>query len=378
MIIQGEVCSKTIVDSGYEALSSKSRLTDREIDRVWKTAAQFDPSLDIKPRFLNRLALKRVRPIAFARSALFDKMSLSEPVLFFDFAIRPGFDGGRLTTVGLLRELRAGFPNSARARVRTSASVNYTPIPRVLDRWVNGRFRFSVTDLHYIGTRFDRKIDTAGLNDFNILPRGTDGYESQDSLVISTTGAFTDSHSDDHSGSNHCFAGTKLWLLWDIFEGLARGLEDVERCKVHGRAAFNLETFLAIRSSCWILIGPGQTMFIPANLTHKVITLEPYLGLGSFHAGLPGFLDLLSHWAKLPPLWASPFKGGRPGAVEFLTRRAMRKVLFLKTASRSEQFLWGFPQMKANLRRSLAQGFGNPQWTPTGRANIENFISAAL
>lgn len=363
--------------SPYEKLSARPWMTPPQIETVWRGAAQFDGSLDLKPRALRRLAEKRIVPCRFSRAELFDKMSRNEPVLFGNFPVRPNFDGGRLTKAGLLEALRTGFPNSLRARVRTSASINYRPVPAVLDKWNAGRSSFGVTDLHYIGTRFDRRIDTTGLNDFNLLPRGTDGYESQDSLVVSTTGGFTDSHSDDHSGSNHSFTGTKLWLLWDIFEGLAHGLEDVERCTVHDQAAFELEAFLAMRSSRWIFIGPGQTMFIPANLTHKVITLEPYLGLGSFHVGLPGMPSLLSHWAKLPPYWAAPFKAGARGSVEFLTRRAIRKIRELQTASRSEQYRWGLPQMKAALRRLLAKRFPNPQWTQAARANIEEFVAAA-
>jgi hypothetical protein len=34
-----------------------------------------------------------------------------------------------------------------------------------------------------VDTRFDRRIDTTALNDFNLLPRGTDGCGSKDSLV---------------------------------------------------------------------------------------------------------------------------------------------------------------------------------------------------
>ncbi len=60
----------------------------------------------------------------------------------------------------------------------------------------------------------------------------------------------------DHSGSNYSFVGTKLWLLWDTFEGFANGLEDVERCTVYDRAAFDMEAFLAMRSSRWIFIRP--------------------------------------------------------------------------------------------------------------------------
>jgi hypothetical protein len=363
--------------SEYEILSAKSRLTAADVEKIWTTAARYDLSLEVKSRFLGRLAEKRIEPSIFARSKLFEKMASNEPVLFSNFAIRPHFEEGRLTTEALLRELRSGFPKSTRARVRTSESISYTPVPKVLDKWISARSRFGVTDLHYIGTRFDRRIDTTGLNDFNLLPRGTDGYESQDSLVISTAGGFTDSHSDDHSGSNHSFTGTKLWLMWDTFEGLAHGLDDVERCAVYDRAAFEMRVFLAMRSSHWIFIGPGQTMFIPANLTHKVITLEQYLGLGSFHAGLPGFPNLLSHWAELPPAWASPFKAGRPGSVEYITRRAIRRLRLLKTASLSEQYRWGLPQMKVALRRVLAKDARYPQWTEARRANIEKFLIAA-
>jgi hypothetical protein len=363
--------------SAYGILSAKPWLTTSEIEGVWKRGACFDPTLKVKPQFLDQLAEKRVSPVAFGRSKLFGKMSSNEPILFSNFAIRPCFDGGRVTKDGLLRELRTGFPTSARARIRTSASVNYMPIPKLLDRWSEAKSRFGVTDLHYIGTRFDRRIDTRGLNDFNLLPRGTDGYQSQDSLVISTAGSFTDSHSDDHSGSNHSLIGTKLWVLWDTFEGFAHGLEDVERCTVYDQATFDMGAFLAMKSSCWIFVGPGQTMFIPANLTHKVIALEPYLGLGSFHAGLPGFLNLLSRWAKLPPLWALPFKPGKHGSVEFLTRRAIRRIRQLRMANRGEQLRWGVPQMKITLRRMLVEHADDPRWTEAEWNNIKKFMFAA-
>jgi hypothetical protein len=363
--------------SEYEILSTKSRLTKQDIDKIWKGAALFDPSLKIRSQSLDKLHQKQVKPAAFTRARLFEHMARCEPALFSNFEIRPAFDGGRLTRERLLRELREGFPKSARARVRTSESVNYATIPTVVNRWEQAKSRFGVTDLHYIGTRFDRRIDTTGLNDFNLLPRGTDGYQSQDSLVISSAGGFTDSHSDDHSGSNHSFIGTKLWLLWDNLEGLAHGLEDVQRCVVYDRAAFEMSAFLSMRSSRWIFIGPGQTMFIPANLTHKVITLERYLGLGSFHAGLPGFPELLSFWAQVPPSWASPFRAGARGSVEFITQRAIRKMQVLKTASTAEQHRWGLPQMKVVLRKLLLKGFADPRWTEAGRANIRKFATAA-
>lgn len=335
----------------FDAMSRTPRLLRGDITRLWNAAAKYDETLALRPRFIAAIARKRVVPMAFSRAKLFDHMARCEPVLFSNVPIRPVRRNGGPKNASILEEIRGGFPRREKARVRTENSIAYVPVKHVVDKWANAKSVFGVTDFHYIGTHFDASIDTHALNDFNILPRGTDGFQSQDSLVISSTGAYTDSHSDDHSGSNHSFVGTKLWLLWDTQEGLRRGLEDVERCDVYGRAAFDLKTFLSLRSSSWILIGPGQTMFIPAHLTHKVITLQRYLGLGSFHAGYPGFIDLLVRWNELPPLWAARAAKGSPRSVESITRRAIRKMQALAKAGTAERNRWGVPYLKANLRR---------------------------
>jgi hypothetical protein len=219
-------------------------------------------------------------------------------------------------------------------------------------------------------------MDTSALNDFNLLPRGTAGFQSQDSLVISSEGAVTDSHSDDHSGSNHSFVGAKLWLMWDTLEGFKHGLEEWERCDVHGCAAFDVSTFLRMRTSRWILIGPDQTMFIPAHLTHKVITLERYLGLGSFHAGLPGFVDLLIRWTRLTPLWASP--SDDRCSVEFITQRAIRKIQSLTKASKGERLQWGVPYLRRRLQRAdVRGGLINRDLKSSDRSNLNEFIRSA-
>lgn len=340
---------------GYEVeldnASHATRIDAKDLVAIWSAAARSDDTLAIHPRDLGGLAAKRVPPERFSRTALFDRMADCRPVLFTNCPIRPmSRDSGGLALPALLERLATGFPRSKRARVRTRDTIDYLPIRRVLERWTNGKSTFGVTDLHYVDTRFDAWIDTSRLNDFNLLPRGAYGFQSQDSLVISSEGAVTDSHSDDHSGSNHCFTGAKIWLLWDTIEGLERGIEDVERRDVIGRAAFDLPTFLDLRSSRWILIGSGQTMFIPAHLSHKVVTLRRYLGLGSFHAGLPGFFDLLMRWRRLPPLWESGPGGDRRHGVGFLTRRAIRKIEYLRTAGRADRLRWGVPALKRRMR----------------------------
>jgi hypothetical protein len=361
----------------YQLLARRTRLTRNNVERIWAAAAQFDPSLRIRPNLLGGLARKRVEPGSFSRSRLFEQMLACEPSLFSNFPIRPAPQLRQ--RFSLLDELRQGFPRSTRARVRTSNAIAYLPVPRAIDRWIGAKAQFGVTDLHYIGTRFDSSIDTAGLNDFNLLQRGTDGYQSQDSLVISSQGGFTDSHSDDHSGSNHSFVGAKLWLLWDTIEGLALGLEDVERCKVYDRAAFDLPTFLSMRTSAWILIGAGQTMFIPAHLTHKVITLERYLGLGSFHAGFPGFVDLLKRWICLPPTWASNSTArDNRCSVDFVTRRAIHKLHALREANAADRRKWGLSYLRGRLRQPDVTDQAIDRYQANGdTSNLRAFIQAS-
>jgi hypothetical protein len=337
--------------TSFQSAASNTHLSARELQAVWRAAAQVDNSLNAPQALLPKLAENRIEPISFSRAWLFNRMARCEPVLFGNFPIRPRRCQDQFPVSSLLAELRSGFPASARARVRKQNSTEFLAIPLVLDRWMRGKSVFGVTDLHYIGTRFDARMDTLALNDFNLLPRGTDGFQSQDSLVISSAGAFTDSHSDDHSGSNHSFVGTKLWLLWDTLEGFKHGLEDAEHCPVYDRAAFDLSSFLALPSSRWILIGPGQTMFIPAHLTHKVVTLEPYLGLGSFHAGLPGFVDLLKRWNQLYPLWASRSRRQNRCSVDYVTQRAIRRIQSLRKADQRERRHWGVPYLQWRLRQ---------------------------
>src|SRR5215510_4919589 len=240
--------------ASYGPLARKARMTARDMRQVWDAAAQFDDTLAMTTRLAGRLAAKRVVPMPYSRSQLFERMLLREPSLFANFPLPESeTDDPRPSGPRVAQEIRAGFPRAKRARVRVRADIEYQSIPGVMDRWARARSVFGVTDLHYIGTRFDTRVDTRNLNNFNLLPRGTQGFQSQDSLVISSRGAITDSHSDDHSGSNHSFTGAKIWLLWDTLEGFKHGLEDVEHQEIMGdRAAFDLAAFARMKSSCWI------------------------------------------------------------------------------------------------------------------------------
>jgi hypothetical protein len=364
--------------NNYDSLATSRRASLTQIRHLWEDAAQCDTTLTIRPRLLARLAEKRVKPERFSRSLLFRHIFAGEPSLLSHFPIQLGHKPIKCEGASILEFIRSGFPRAKRARVRGARSVRYLPIPKVVDLWRSANSVFGVTDLHYIGTRFDARLNTSALNDFNLLPRGTDGYQSQDSLVVSSAKAFTDSHSDDHSGSNHCFEGAKLWLMWDTTEGFKHGLEDVERCKVKRQASFDIQAFLSMRSSSWLLIGPGQTIFVPGNLTHKVITLRQYLGLGSFYAALPSFIDSIARWTHLPPVWARQPRGNdNHCCVAFIMRRAIRRIHILNRATERERLRWGVPFLQARLQQLQSNRDSTIRDLMEEAPNLKAFIRAA-
>lgn len=221
------------------------------------------------------------------------------PMLFEDVSVPFLRQSGGGKKQAILGAILGGFPRSSMALARTgySGTRRRITMTELLRRWLSGRSIVNVTDLHIRGTRFERLVDTSSLSDFNLLINKSREISEEEMLtmVVSTAGAVTDSHTDDPDGSNHCFLGQKLWLVWDTFAGLSGGLEDVERSSVGSRRArFDLDTFLSIRSSRWFIIGENQTLFLPGNFAHKVVTLENYFGVGSFFVMLPSYLRNLS------------------------------------------------------------------------------------
>jgi hypothetical protein len=109
----------------------------------------------------------------------------------------------------------------------------------IASTWQAGRTRFGVTDLHIRGTVMEQVIAPEVLSRFNLLPHSSPGARRQEmfSFVISSRGHLTDSHSDAPDSSNFCFAGRKLWLAWDTYEGARYGLQDVERVPVKAAPA---------------------------------------------------------------------------------------------------------------------------------------------
>ena len=156
--------------------------TDPDFQRALealRASSNYDNSIQLDEAPKNRLRLRWIRPSEFTRFDLFEAMAAGEIRVFRDFPIDPRTRGPLGIKSHLLPAIRAGFPSRKRARVRSNGALRYQPIPQILDRWLAAKSTFGVTDLHYVGTRFDTLVDTSQLNAFNLLSRGAQGHQSQ-------------------------------------------------------------------------------------------------------------------------------------------------------------------------------------------------------
>jgi hypothetical protein len=332
---------------------------------IWSQARQIDPSLKVSPKHLAELNRRRIRPVAFSRQALFSAMAKGKPVLFYNVPVPVQGEHEFGLRQAVFDSLRSRLPKQQKFSVRLGRDGerrHNLRIDQLLDRWSSDKL-VCITDLHIRGTQLCRSIDTSALSDFNLLAnaRGAAGAEEMLTMVISSAGVYTDSHSDVPDGSNHCFVGKKLWLAWDTFDGIAHNLEDVERSDTdHPQATFSINAFLSVPGSCWFTVEDGQTLFLPGHLTHKVVTLEDYIGIGSFFVMLPSYLRTLVRWTEHTPLWALNARPGkRLELVDSITRRVTRKVKALARSSEREQDRWGVSHLvsavEASQRNAEAQ-----------------------
>jgi hypothetical protein len=323
---------------------------------AWDLAATVDPSLRLRPRHQPALAGRQVPVVRYSRERLFTSMINGSPVIFNDFRVPLRGKRFRDNKAGLAEACARLFPKDEKVRVRAGPSHqrSYLSTPELIRRWNGKRAIVNITDLCVRKTPLTRLIDTTRLSAFNLIPRSRRAdIQSLEllTLVVSAANGLTDSHTDDLDGSNHCFVGRKLWLVWDELAGLAKGLEDVERCTVLDRAAFDMDVFLSLPSARWFVISEGQTLFLPANYAHKVVTLEHYLGIGSFFVMLPDYLRTLIYWQRLPPTWsiASP-RYQRKCRVETVTDAVTNRVRSLMKAPAGLRRSWGLD----HLRRAVS------------------------
>lgn len=270
------------------------------IAAIWEEAATMDATLELRKKELATLRKKRIHAEKYDRARLFSRMVKGRASLLKDFPVSLKSLPAPDQRAALSQLIRTGFPPSQKARVQAGRSRTQCnlKISEVMRRWEGGRAILGVSDCHFRGTKFADAIDFSALSDFEILSSDPEFIYLIEmmTLVISSRGNVTDSHQDDCDGSNHSFVGKKLWLVWDRLEGKARGFQDVDRDQLTGTAVFDLPTFLSLASANWFVIEANETLFLPGSLAHKVITLEPYIGIGGFHVTLPGYVRSLKRW----------------------------------------------------------------------------------
>ncbi len=326
----------------------------RRTAELWDRAVEIDSTLSLGRRHLSALEERQIHPRHYSRHALFDHLAAELPVVFNDLPLAVRNEpraASRSRHDQMLSLLRRRLPPSMTTSLQRGPSGNRVrlPIREFLRLWEGRRAVVSVTDLHFRETKLAKFIDVAPLSDFNLLLLGSNDMAEQEimTLVVSAAGNLTDSHSDDPDGSNHCFCGLKLWLVWETFEGLAAGLEDVERVEVTTKAAFSMKTFLSLPTARWFLVSEGETLFLPGRMSHKVVTLEHYVGVGSFFVALPSCLPTLIRWYTRGPLWADDGPGNdKFRLVDEIALTAASKVRSLRRSSRSAQKRWGLSYIR--------------------------------
>ena len=278
--------------TGFTMKKSTIIGSNKETLRIFEVAIRFDNSLVVEATGLTKLSQKRLTSKAFSFEHLFENLAESLPCLYFDY----GSIITKSELLPILRETQDTFRYKI-SRELGKESVELT-IGELMREWDKDEQLLRITNLHL---RTIDLVDSAKLDlicPFNLLTHGNRDLKKLEmmTLMVSTTGGITESHSDDTDVNNHCIAGRKLWLCWDTSEGMKAGLEDCEKVDVYGKPKFDMETFLTLESSTWALVSEGETLFLPGNYTHKVITLEKYVGIGGFFVSFPTLINTFERW----------------------------------------------------------------------------------
>lgn len=338
-----------------------SAMAGEQMTAVFDEAARFDPTLQLTASGKKRLASRYVHPEDYTRRTLFNAMLVAEPCVLrgYNVPLQPQLK--TLPGDHVAQAIMDWFADKAddqKFRVYTGPTGvrRQLTLAEIAEKWHRNRTRFGVTDLHIRNSALEEIIAADQISSFNLLRRSTPVAQTLEmfSYVISSYGHVTDSHSDAPDSTNYCITGKKLWLAWDTYEGAKAGLQDVERVAVPAQARFDMDAWLALPSARWLLDEPGHTLFLPANMTHKVVTLGRYIGVGGFYISLPNCLRLMAHWNLHIPLWS---KRDAAGEYDFLlsdiAETVRAAILDAPLMSQAERELLGCDYLNASARHFI-------------------------
>lgn len=267
---------------------------------LWKRAAAMDETLYLPANRLKKLAGREITTESWSRTKLFRAIANQRVVLFHDFPLRSSMAAYFSSISESAARIKSLFSRRSITLTKCGPGQKrrWQNIHRVVDVWERNRATLSANDIFYRDLKLDKTFDCEAIGDFSVLRYAREDIRDLEvaTMLLGTSGCMSDSHSDDPDGCNHCIFGKKLWLIWDRQEGARHGLQDCEYDDVYTQSDFDMHSFLKLRSGWWFTVSAGRTVFLPGNYTHKVITLDRYLGISNFYVGLPNALSSLTRW----------------------------------------------------------------------------------
>jgi hypothetical protein len=330
---------------------NKARNTVDPVD-ILSRARALDESLSLTSSSQPKWIKKQLHSTAYSKKKWFQNIVDGDISLFHRYPVPSSKEGTSADSIpSTINAIKSWRPRG-QIRVQTgpSRTKKYLSFQNIMDRWENEKAVVSATDIHVRRTKLEKIFDIDLLTHVNLLPSA--GIAAKDlemlTMVVSSKNNVTDSHSDDLDGSNYCFCGLKLWLAWDYLEGQQKGLEDCDRDYTGERAHFDMAAFLSLKSARWFCVGEGDMLFLPGNYTHKVITLEKYIGVGGFYVCLLNAVRTLARWELRGANWELTDDGIDPHSARSEIVKTMRRALTKK--SRKELNAHGISHIPSTLK----------------------------
>ena len=343
---------------GEKPLQDSHRVKD-----IFIQASKYDYTLNYDDQICEKLIKKSITPVKYSSDTLFNNLAKGRPSLFEDYPIPYTHFVDKNNPRQFITNYLSNLDDDFKYRIYRelgSEPVRLT-ISELIKRWSSDDETLRVTNIHTRKTDIPEVLNFDAVCPFNLLNVNCPDINSLEmmTLMVGTTGSFTDSHSDDADVNNHCIVGKKLWLFWDSLEGVRAGIEDTEKQIVEeGRQAlFDLNTFLKLKSAAWCVVGAGQTLFLPGNYAHKVITLEKYLGVGGFFVSYPSMINTYTRWlGRIDDFdYSEPLYRRRNGNefadyIEFGVIDAARSIGKMISHRNDLRRRWGLDYIKLSLK----------------------------
>ncbi|MBO6938218.1 MAG: hypothetical protein JJ863_24835 [Deltaproteobacteria bacterium] len=285
----------------------------------WPTARVVDALCELDPEMGGQLAKagqafakKRLRRERFAQDEWLSAQRRAVPKLYSDSPTPPrrSADPLRCARALLSSDEPVAVLQDLGERVRRS---DWAP-ERVLAAWEANDPVFGITDHSVGGAVLNQHFRMETVLAGNFLSH-TDSLHRFEVCgpVMATRGHLTDAHMDDPDIWNSCVSGAKVWFMTDSrewsreYQVSVRQIVEVE--------PLDAETFLSLPGSRWAVVTDGAALYCPNTYVHRVVTLERYVGFGTFCATRESAARLLRFWREHGSLFEAD---GSPGLIDGL------------------------------------------------------------